>query len=319
MSYTELSIINKAGGKIGGFGDQLGGDAFLPDLNGTDKVTLWATTVYPQVRLKVIQHLAKLKCPFRETVKFAELDINLTEDDGEDSHIISDISVGAAPTYAITVTTKAAHGLSTGDTLVLLEIDGDGNISGLNSTTYTITVVDTTSFTLDDTIGSSAYDYTENSGYWSFAPEIGPYEYAYALPSDCKAVVRQLDQYYSGEEDTRTEYQFEVILNRDDDGLIIITNDLCNRDGDGIFVEYVIDQDDASLFCEEFVECIATLLAAELCPVVGRDLKTRQTMLLEYENRAVPDAKKYNMAQVNKSAKKVPNYLGGRSKVIPTI
>ncbi len=73
------------------------------------------------------------------------------------------------------------------------------------------------------------------------------------------------------------------------------------------------------MFSPAFEECIATLLAAELCPIVGRDLETRQAILAEYKALTVPEAKNYNQSQYNTYSKAVPNFLGGRSKTLPGI
>jgi len=221
MAYTNLTIANKAGGRIGGFGDQLNGDAFLPNLTGTDKVTNWVNLLFPQVRQHVICDLAKAKSPFRETVKYADL----------------------------------------GDSLDIAD-----------------------------------------------CPEIGEYEYAFDLPDDYLCMVRLLDEDFS----LKREYQFETIINKDGDGWILLTDYLTNADGTSAFIEYCIDQDNPALFSDAFVECFATLLAAELCPVLGRDIKTRQQMLLEYEQLSKPNAKSYNQSQLNNEAHYVPDYLGGR-------
>jgi len=70
------------------------------------------------------------------------------------------------------------------------------------------------------------------------------------------------------------------------------------------------------LFSDALVECIATLLAAELCPIIGRNLEVRQRLLLEYKELTVPDAKRFNQSQFNNSAKTVPDYSGGRTQVL---
>ena len=57
-------------------------------------------------------------------------------------------------------------------------------------------------------------------------------------------------------------------------------------------------------------------MAAELCGCLSRNLETRQKLLAEYRALTVPDAMAYNQSQFNNSAKTVPDYSGGRSKVL---
>ena len=313
MSYTDVQICNLALGMLGGAGDQVDATGQISSLSDTDKVSTWCNTYFPSAVEQVIIDMMAMEAPLRETVKLAELDDELTSDDVT----ISDISVGAAPGYEITVTTDEAHEKSTGNTVVLKGIDGDGNISSLNGTTYTITVVDSTSFTLDSTTGSADYDYTEDSGIVSRAPEMGPWTYAFDLPSDCLAVYRVMDESWSSNEDTRKEYRFETILNRDGDGHIILTNDLTNYDGDGIYLEYVINQSDESLFALATVMAIATYLAHLLAPVVGRNTQVATFFLNKYREVALPDAVTYHQSQLNNTARKRKDFRGGRTSELP--
>jgi len=249
-------------------------------------------------------------CP--ETLKYDELDDELTQNDVA----IDDISVSGT---TITVTTEDDHERSTGDTLVIKGVDGTGGIRALNGTTYTITVVDDTSFTLDDTEGSEDWVYTDPSGLVSDAPEMGPYTYAFDLPGTCQHVVRVCDETFTNIEDTRLKHRFKVILNRDSDGKILLTNEVTNADGDGVYIEYVIDQDDPDLFSDETVEAISTLLASKLCPVVGRNEKERLKLLTEYKNRCIPELAAYNQKQQNATAKKRTDYRGGRNSELISI
>lgn len=309
-----VDIVNNAGGKIGGFGDQLGGEAFITAAlltANTDKVSIWANIKYPIIRQKVIADFAAMQCPFKETLKFADLGDDLEQNDVD----IASITVGAGPDYAVTVTTDGVHGRSEDDTVFLADIEGT-LVTALNGTTKTIHVIDTTSFTLDETAGTAAWVHTEDTGIISDRPEIGQWSYAFSLPSDYHAMVRHCDESYTVKDGVRKEYQYQTILNRDSDALILLTNDLTNADADSAYIEYVIDQIDTDLFSDALAECIATLLAAELCPILGRDLKTRQQILLEYDQFTVPNAKRFNQSQFNNSAKIVPDYSGGRSQVL---
>ncbi len=315
MAYTVLQIVNKAGGKIGGFGDQLGGKAFLKNLTGTDKVTLWCNEVYPQVRKQVIIDLALLGCPFRETVKYADLGDDLKAND----IVIADISIGVTPLFTVTIETDEAHGFTTGDTVMLFDIEGTNDIDTLNNVLYDITVVTATTFTLDDIVGVSTWTYTEDSGTISEVPEIGGWKYAFNLPSDCIAVSKQLDEIFSSTTKPRQEYQQEVILNADKDGELLLTNNYSNAGGDSAFIEYAIDQETVATFKFALVECIATKLAAELCPILGKNMETRQKVETEYRMISVPNAQAFNQTQQNNSAKVVPDFLGGRAKTLRPI
>ena len=42
-------------------------------------------------------------------------------------------------------------------------------------------------------------------------------------------------------------------------------------------------------------------------------IKTRQQMLLEYEQLSKPDAQTFNQTQSDNESEYIPNYLGGRS------
>lgn len=80
MAYTKLQIVNRALGMISGAGDQINGQAFLPNLTGSDAVTNLINTVYDQIRQQVITDLALRKTPFRETVKYADLGAEVDTD-----------------------------------------------------------------------------------------------------------------------------------------------------------------------------------------------------------------------------------------------
>jgi len=306
-----VDIVNNALGKIGGAGDQISGEAFITAAllaADADKVSIWVNDKYPVIRKKIIADFAVMKCPFREALKFADLGDDMKQDDVKITSVVSSAGV-------VTVTTATVHGRSTGDTVFLADIEGT-LVTSLNGTTKTITVVDTTSFTLDDVTGTASWVHTASSGIVSYCPEIGQWKYVFNLPSDYFCMVRHCDEAYTVVNGVRKEYQFQTILNRDGDGFIMLTNDLTNDDADGAYIEYCIDQDDTDLFSDAFTECIATLLAAELCPVIGRNLKIRQQLLVEYDRYTVPNAQAYNQSQFNNQARTVPDYSGGRSDVL---
>ena len=109
------------------------------------------------------------------------------------------------------------------------------------------------------------------------------------------------------------KFQHDIILNRDGDDFILLTNNLTNAKGDSAYIEYVIDQTTFALFSPEFEECIAVLLAAELCPMLGRSLEVRREFLAEYENITIPKCKRDIQSQADKTSVMLPDYSGGRS------
>lgn len=315
MSYTDVEIVNFAGALIGGFGNQVSASGQIVSLSATDPVSVWANLMWPKARQQVIHDLAVMKAPIRETIKLAELDDELTDRDVT----ISDITSSGG---LITVTTKEVHGKSTGNTVVIKGVDADSGVGAadvgvLNGNTYTITVLTTTTFTLDSTTGDDSFDYTEDSGIISEAPELGPYNYAFDQPSTAIAVVRVMDESFDSDENTRRQYRFGTMLNRDDGDMIIVTNELTNADNDGIYIEYCIDQSTPTLFALENVNAIATMLAHLLAPVVGRNTDFAMAMLAKYKNQALPDAAAFNQSQINKTAKARTDFRGGRTATLP--
>lgn len=373
MPFTAIQIVNLAGAKLGSFGEQVSASGQISSLADTDAISVQCNAHYSKAIQQVIIDMAILEAPIRQTVKNAELDNELTVNDV----VISDITVGAAPTYTVTVTTDEVHGLTTGDTIVLKGIDGDDNISSLNGKTRIAKVTSTLIFTLNEyaawltttpyvigdlvtnggsyyrcliahtagtfatdlaalkwvlTSGASAYGttgdadwvYTEDSGVVSTAPALGPYSYAFDLPSDCLAVVRVTDESFGTDETTRRDYRFDMIRNKDNTGDLILTNELTNADGDGIYIEYAIDctsgllESDNTPFGVHVVDAIATYLASDLAPVVGRNTDVALAMLTKYKNQALPDAVAANQSQGNRSAVARTNLRGGRKANLPT-
>jgi len=70
---SETDICNIALGKLAGAGDALDGNAFITSINGSDKVSSWCKLNFPRARRRTIINLATIKCPFRSTVRFADL------------------------------------------------------------------------------------------------------------------------------------------------------------------------------------------------------------------------------------------------------
>lgn len=306
---TELEIVNKALGKIGGGGDQIDGNAFITDLDASDRVSSWCKAVLPQVRQQIIAEFAAMECPFRETAKYTDLGTDLVSLD----KTISNIVVGAGPSYTVTITTSESHGYTTGDKIRLYGIYGENDIQSLNNSVYTITRTSTTQFTLNTVTGDADWVYVADTGCATTTPAVRQYSHVFNLPSDYFAIVAQLNEVYTTPAAMSQKYRYEVLLNIDGDGWIFATNDLTNSDGDSAFILYAIDQTNETLMSPALIECIATLLAAELCPIIGKDIKTRQQMLAEYKQVAIPFAKRFNQSQFNSYSQTIPNYLGGRT------
>ncbi len=319
MSWTAIQICNIALAKQGGAGDQVAATGQITSLAATDPISVWCNTLYQMSVQRVIIDMALMKAPIRSTVKLVELDDELCDADV----VISNISVDGA--FLVTVTTDEVHGKTTGDTVVLKGIDGTGGIgAALNGVTKTIVVTSTTAFTLNSTTGSASWVYTEDSGIVSRAPEMGPYTYAFDLPSGYIAVVRVTDEVFTSDEDTRKEYRSEIIRNKDNSGDLILTNELTNYDGDGIYLEYAFDptasilESAATPFGTHVVDAIATFLSSELAPVTGRNTDVALAMLAKYINQALPSAIAFNQSQGNTTATARKDFRGGRNATLPT-
>jgi len=155
-------------------------------------------------------------------------------------------------------------------------------------------------------------------------PEIGNYSYAFNLPNTVLAVVRQFNEDSIASRDrrayrtteTEVNYQWEVMANLAGTGKILVTDTLSNADQDSAFIEHVIDTPATGGFTEGMVDCIATLLASEVAPVVGREMDASDRMLMRYERVVKKNAIRENLAGFNHSARQTTNYRGGRSQTI---
>lgn len=162
----------------------------------------------------------------------------------------------------------------------------------------------------------------------SSVPEIGVYEHAFNLPGDCLSVVRQFNEdsiatrYQPGDyvpAIVNQSYQFETVANAAGNGKILLTDILSNSAQTSAFIEYVIDIPTVGDWSEQMIDAVATLLAAELCPVVGRDMETRLALTQEYLAKSIPDAKRVNQKGFNNSARPIRDFKGGRSTTLPTV
>jgi len=70
---TDTDLCNLSLLKLGGAGDQTTGVGLITDINGTDKISKQCKTLLPECRKRAISDLANIDCPFRETIKYADL------------------------------------------------------------------------------------------------------------------------------------------------------------------------------------------------------------------------------------------------------
>ena len=317
MTVALVDIANNALGLYGGAADQSGGDGYISAAEITADTTTTAKRIndfYAVARKEMISRFAEMGCPFRETVKFADLGDDLKADD----ITIESITV-AAGTFKITVVTTKAHNLTTGNTRFLSDIRGDlatdaADVTSLNGQNVTVAVVDTTSFTIDTLVGTAAWDHVENTGLISKAPETGAWTYAFTLPSDYFCMFRHTDESFTEKNNTRKKYQHQTVADRVGTGLVLLTNNLTNLGGDSAYIEYCIDLTAFALFSAIFEEVVTFLLGIKLCTNVGgRDLETRAALMTEYEAVMIPKGQAYNQSQFDNSVRYPPDYSGGRS------
>ncbi|MDD5381859.1 MAG: hypothetical protein PHG53_09535 [Phycisphaerae bacterium] len=145
-------------------------------------------------------------------------------------------------------------------------------------------------------------------------PETGQYEYAFNVPSDCLVIIDQIAESDLGLEDQSkiTRYQFTTILNKVGNGKILLTNSLSNYEGTSAFIRYCIDQTNTGTYSAMMVECISTLLAAELAPVAGKNTQIRRELMVEYKGMVIPDTQGFNQSQQDNFTETKTDYLGGR-------
>lgn len=230
---TETDVANRALGKIQGIGDQESATGIIADINSSDRTPAWCKFLLPQVRRRVLGHLAMADTPPKEARIFTDL--------------------GAETTTTL---------------------------------------------------------------------KMGGWDYVFNVPKDTIKVIRQIDEVYSTIKsniaDKITEYAFQIRWKGTD--MLLFTNNLSNTDSDSAFIERVFDQDNPGTWSEELIDCIATLLGAELVPALGAVNEKRVTLLAEYKTVSLPTVKAFIQSQDN-DFKRItkPNYKGGRSESLPTV
>ncbi len=151
--------------------------------------------------------------------------------------------------------------------------------------------------------------------------EVGQWEYAFNLPGDFLSMSMQFDESRMSERHNQNyQFRFDVVANAAQDGYILLTNDLSNYNDSGqqdsAFIEYAFDLKKTGAWSEGMTDCIATRLAAMLCPVVGKGISVRNFMMQEYKLVAIPFAQAFSQAQSDNSARTIPNFLGGRNTTL---
>ena len=233
---SETDVCNLSLSKLGGAGDALNGNAFIGNIDDSNKVAAACKLHFPRARRRVIKDAATKKSPFRSTDRFADLG------------------------------TEVASGS---------------------------------------------------------LPEKGEWEHAFNLPGDLLVVIDQFDEgsiairrqvadYVS--DSAPVVYQWEMIANSAGTGKLLLTNTLSNTDQDSAFIEYAIDTPATGGWTEEMIECVATLLAHSVAPIVGRDMESAAFELKQYLNVSLPAALRANGADFNSSARGIRNFRGRRSE-----
>lgn len=278
---TETTFCNYALAKLGG---GLNPDFTISSIAGDSETEALCERLYDKIRQLVL-----LRAWWQSATKYGDLG-----DDIKDTEIdISSIAVGADP-FPVTVTTDAIHGKSTGDTIYLLDVEGTGGVEGLNGIAYVITVVNTTSYTLDDAIGTAAWSHTADTGVQSDVPESADWEYAFALPSDYLGKARQIDESYHSSTKPRRTWVYDIEIIQD----FLFTNVYSNADDDSAYIQYIADVEDPDLFDPQLYEAFAVRFAAELSSSLIADKGNRRLELIrEYENLALAVAEGVNADQ----------------------
>jgi hypothetical protein len=98
--------------------------------------------------------------------------------------------------------------------------------------------------------------------------EAGDWLYQFPPPSDALKVIRVVD-----EDNLSNDIDHQILANAAEDGLIILTNEYTNSDGDAAYLEYVFLNDDPDTYTAAFVDYLATVIAGKMASYVI-DIKT---------------------------------------------
>ena len=98
------------------------------------------------------------------------------------------------------------------------------------------------------------------------AAPVNEWDYQYTLPADCLRVW----ELYESDDKSDSEWTIE--------GNVLLSN--IEED---LYIRYIASITDTSKYNSAFVKCLATALAAELCPKLSDDRKLRLSLLQELE------------------------------------
>lgn len=113
-------------------------------------------------------------------------DVFEADDDGGDIE-------GATAATPIVITTDDVHGLATGDFVKIADVGGNTDANGL----WEVTVIDSTSFSLDTSSGNTAYS---GGGTWRSGIDTITYS-SVPVPTDAKVTIRQILRNLDGNAD----------------------------------------------------------------------------------------------------------------------
>ncbi len=93
--------------------------------------------------------------------------------------------------------------------------------------------------------------------------EAGDWLYQFPEPSDAVRIIKVVD-----EDNLSIDVDHQILANVAEDGLIILTNEYTNTDGDAAYLEYVFLNDEPDSYTAVFVDYLATVLAGKMAPFI---------------------------------------------------
>lgn len=164
----------------------------------------------------------------------------------------------------VVITTLSAHGLATDDWIKIIGVQG---MTNLNSNFYQITVINTTSFSLQDTSG----DDVDGSAYsaYTFGGLIIPCPEMVATTTETVVVYQKPTDYV------------KYVKKNDMTAIIKVERDKIISNVENLKIQYTYFNEDVSQYFPKFIQAIATRLAAELAFEVTGSVR-KSSELLEY-------------------------------------
>lgn len=223
----------------------------------TDVTAVKCNDVYDSIRKKLLRSFA---WPFA-------LDSAIL------GHIVdSELTItNATKASPVVITTSAVHGLSTGDIVSIYDIVG---MVQLNGRQFTITVVSTTTFSLDDEDGTShtAYSSGGKTGEVSVVGEELDFDYRYKLPSTYLRLVK-----LNGQKPYLKRHSIEAPSSAKE----LLT------DESEAHIKFVRDEETTTLFDDTFVDLLALLMAADLAYTITNSKTIADEMTKLYQGSLV--------------------------------